>query len=198
VVGFRVESRLGAREWVRALNAHLPQDIVVTNGYRVTDDFRIRKGAVSREYRYCIHNRSLPSPFLRDWTCFVPQRLDVDIMDESAKLLCGEHDFSSFVTSLNGVASAVRTVRSAGVQRTGDLVLFGVTADSFLPHQIRNTIGLLIRLGLHKTTTEEFRDILAAKRPGLAGPMSPARGLYLTRVNYPRPLGSDIDEDLHS
>ncbi|MFH1087901.1 MAG: tRNA pseudouridine(38-40) synthase TruA, partial [Chloroflexota bacterium] len=47
VVGFRVESRLGAREWVRALNAHLPQDIVVTNGYRVTDDFRIRKGAVS-------------------------------------------------------------------------------------------------------------------------------------------------------
>jgi tRNA pseudouridine38-40 synthase len=63
-------------------------------------------------------------------------------------------------------------------------------ASSFLPHQVRSTVGLLIRLGLHKIDIEGFRDIMEARSLGLAGPVSPACGLCLKKVNYPEPLGS--------
>ena len=63
-------------------------------------------------------------------------------------------------------------------------------ADSFLPHQVRSTVGLLIRLGLGKMGIEDFHDIMEAKSLGLAGPVSHACGLCLEKVNYAGPLGS--------
>ena len=63
-----------------------------------------------------------------------------------------------------------------------------MVANSFLPHQVRNTVGSLIRVGLGKMIIDEFGNMVEAKEPGLAGPMAPACGLYLMRVNYPHPL----------
>jgi tRNA pseudouridine38-40 synthase len=68
-------------------------------------------------------------------------------------------------------------------------------ASSFLPHQVRNTVGSLIRVGLGKISVEDFQNILEAKKPGVAGPKVPAEGLFLIQVNYPCPLG-DYNEDL--
>jgi tRNA pseudouridine38-40 synthase len=84
----------------------------------------------------------------------------------------------------------VRNVCEAGIQKKGDFTVFRIVANSFLPHQVRSTVGLLIRLGLGKIGIGDFRDIMEARRVGLAGPLAPACGLCLTRVNYARPLGS--------
>ncbi len=73
--------------------------------------------------------------------------------------------------------------------------MFNMVANSFLPHQVRNTIGTLIRVGLGKMTISEFGNILEAKEPSLASPTAPARGLYLMRINYPHPL-ERYDENL--
>ena len=55
-------------------------------------------------------------------------------------------------------------------------------------------LGALTRpLGL--LSVDDFKTIMEARKPGLAGPTVPAQGLYLMRINYPRPLG-DYDEDL--
>jgi len=75
------------------------------------------------------------------------------------------------------------------------LVIFNISASSFLLHQVRNTIGALIRVGLGKMTLGEFNSILEAREPALAGPTAPACGLCLNRVNYPGPL-ENFDEDL--
>jgi tRNA pseudouridine38-40 synthase len=61
---------------------------------------------------------------------------------------------------------------------------------------VRNTAGALIRVGLGKLGLKDFKNILEAKKPGLAGPTAPAQGLCLIKVNYPRPLGDYNDEDL--
>jgi len=79
----------------------------------------------------------------------------------------------------------VRHVYQAKVERDGDLVILNIVANSFLPHQVRNTVGTLIKVGLYKMTIDEFRGILEARRPGLAGPTVPAHGLCLMGVNYP-------------
>jgi len=78
------------------------------------------------------------------------------------------------------------------MERNGDLTIFNMVANSFLPHQVRNTVGALIRVGLGKMSVDEFRSLIEAKRPGLVGPTAPACGLCLMQVNYPHPFGGEI------
>jgi tRNA pseudouridine38-40 synthase len=82
------------------------------------------------------------------------------------------------------------------VEKDGDRVIFNISASAFLPHQVRNTVGALIKVGLRKITVDDFKSLMEAKKPGLAGPTVPAQGLYLMKVNYPRPLGEYYDENL--
>ena len=74
------------------------------------------------------------------------------------------------------------------MEREGEMVVFNISANSFLMHQVRNTIGALIRVGQGKMTLDEFKSILEAKELALAGPTAPACGLCLNRVNYAEPL----------
>ena len=105
-------------------------------------------------------------------------------MNKACKFLEGEHDFASFAAVLGKLRSTVRTVYVAAMMKKDDLVIYHVVANSFLPHQVRNTIGLLIKVGLGKVGLDEFRQVMEAKVLGLAGPTAPAHGLCLTKVNY--------------
>jgi tRNA pseudouridine38-40 synthase len=53
-------------------------------------------------------------------------------------------------------------------------------------------IGALIRVGLGKMSIDEFHNLLEAKKPGLAGPTAPAKGLCLTQINYPQPFEGEM------
>jgi tRNA pseudouridine38-40 synthase len=109
-------------------------------------------------------------------------------MNKACKFLEGEHDFASFATDLGKLGSTVRTVYKAKVTKKGDLITYNMIANSFLAHQVRNTVGLLIRVGSGKVGLDEFQKILEARELGLAGPTAPACGLCLTKVNYPGDL----------
>ena len=190
VVSFWAESTLDTMTLVRGLNHYLPGDIAVKAAYRASDDFSVRRDALSREYRYHILNSSTRSPFSRRFAFFVPRMLDIEAMNEACQLIQGEHDFASFASSLDDSRSTLRSVYEAGVEKKGNFIVFRIVANSFLPHQVRSTAGLLIRLGLGKIGVADFRDIMEARSVGSASPVSPACGLCLTRVNYPKPLGS--------
>ena len=190
VVSFWAKSTLNTMTLVRALNYYLPGDIAVKAAYRASDDFNVRRDALSREYHYYIFNRSTRSPFSQRFALFVPKMLDVGAMNEACQLIKGEHDFASFASSFDDGKSTLRNVYEAGIEKKGDFTIFRILANSFLPHQVRSTIGLLIRLGMGKIGIEDFRDIMKARSLGLAGPLSPACGLCLKKVNYPEPLGN--------
>jgi len=190
VVSFWAKSTLDTMTLVRALNYYLPGDIAVKVAYRASDDFNVRRDALSREYRYYILNSNTRSPFSRRFALFMPKMLDIQAMNEACQLIQGEHDFASFASSLDGNKSTLRNVYEAGIEKKGDFTVFRIVASSFLPHQVRSTVGLLIRLGLGKIGIADFRDIMEARSLGLAGPLSPACGLCLNKVNYPKPLGS--------
>jgi tRNA pseudouridine38-40 synthase len=186
VVSLRTVSSLPEHAFIGGLNHYLPYDIAVRDAIRVNDAFNVRRNAVSREYHYIILNRAARSPIRHRFAHQVPGKLDVMAMNEACQCLVGEHDFASFATALESrIKSTVRRVHQAGVTRDGDLVTFRIVSSSFLPHQVRNTVGALLRVGLGKMTADEFRSILEAKTPGLAGPTAPAQGLCLMQVNYP-------------
>ena len=157
------------------------------------ESFNVRRSALSREYNYYILNNSTRSPTRRGFTYLVTGHLDIEAMNEACQALMGEHDFASFASCIGiEIKNTLRTVYKAESQKKDELVIFNMVANSFLPHQVRNTIGALIRVGLGKMTVNEFCSIIETKKPGLAGPTAPAHGLCLMRINYPCPFEEEI------
>jgi tRNA pseudouridine38-40 synthase len=193
VVSFWTDSSLRSQTFVKALNYYLPVDIAVKAAARVDDDFNVRRDALSREYVYRILNVSTRAPLAEGFVYLVANSLNIEIMNKASRLLEGKHDVSSFVTSLGGVKNTLRTIYKAEVTKEGDIIAFRMVANSFLLHQVRNTVGLLIKVGLGKMAIEEFNHIIEARTPGLAGPAVPAYGLCLTKVNYPSDLESKYE-----
>jgi len=189
VVGFRTRSPLPTNKLVKGLNNYLPRDIAVKAAYRVSDDFRVRRDATSREYSYYILNSPTRSPIREGRAHRVANPLNITAMNQAAQTLIGQHDFASFVNGDGSwLESTVRNVSRAEVERDGEMVTFRMAANSFLPHQVRTTVGTLIRVGLGRMNLNEFRSIIEARLPGTAGPTAPACGLCLDRVNYSVPL----------
>jgi tRNA pseudouridine38-40 synthase len=193
VISFMTNSVLPLNAFIDGLNHFLPRDIAVRRAFPAVGPFDVRRRAVSREYRYYILNSPTRSPLRRDIACRVGEPLDEAAMDRACRALIGRHDFASFVASAE-TARNLRTVRDVfktEVKRDGDMVVLEMTANSFLPHQVRNTAGTLVRVGLGKMSVDEFYNVVAAAVPGMAGPMAPAGGLCLLKVNYPVPFDGE-------
>ena len=189
-VSFRTSSSLPVPTFINGLNYYLPKDIAVKAAHKASDSFNVRRDALSREYNYYILNSRTRSPIRRDFAYPVAGYLDIEIMNRACQALIGEHDFASFTTCIKaGTKNTVRSVYRAEIERKGELAVFNMVAKSFLAHQVRNTVGALIKVGLGRMSVDEFRSIAEAKKPGLAGPTAPACGLCLMQINYPRPLG---------
>jgi len=193
VVNFRTRSPLPPRTFVNGLNYYLPRDIAIKAAYRIGDSFNVRRDAISREYNYYILNSLTRSPIREGFSYRVGGHLDIEAMNQACQTLIGEHDFISFASSIEiGTRNTVRRVYQAEIKKDGELTVFNMVANSFLTHQVRNTVGTLIRVGLGRMKVDEFCSIMKAKKPGLGGPTAPACGLCLMQVNYPSPFEEEI------
>jgi len=193
VVSFRTKSPLPPQTFVNGLNYYLSRDIAIKAAYRVDDSFNVRRDAISREYNYYILNSLTRSPIREGFSYRVGGHLDIETMNQACQILIGEHDFISFASSMGiGTKSTVRRVYQAEMKRDGELVVFNMVANSFLTHQVRSTVGTLIRVGLGRMKVDEFCSIMKTKKPGLGGPTAPACGLCLMQVNYPYPFEKEI------
>jgi tRNA pseudouridine38-40 synthase len=196
VVMFETCSSLSPNTFVQALNFHLPQDIAIKACSQVEDDFNPRRQATRREYRYTILNSLTPSPLQRRHAYFMFKPLDIEAVNRACGVLIGRHDFASFTTPVAKGKNMVRTVFQAEAHEEGELVLFCIAADSFLPQQVRRTVGPLIKVGSGQMAVEEFWQLTKSKILGLAAP-APAHGLCLMKVDYPNfKFENDGNEDL--
>jgi tRNA pseudouridine38-40 synthase len=192
VVSFNMRSALPLKAFVEGLNHYLPQDIAVKEAHRVDDSFDVRRGALSREYKYYILNSPTRSPIKQNFSYRINGKLDVKAMQRACQALIGRHNFASFVTEPEmAKKNTLRNVHKAAIEPDGDMIVLDMVANSFLPHQVRNTVGALIRVGQGKMTVDEFYSLVEAKRPSLAGSTAPACGLCLMRVNYPGTFDGD-------
>ncbi len=188
VVSFYTKSLLPAQTLLKAINYYLPHDIAVKAAGQVEADFNVRRDAISREYIYSIYNSPLRSPLLSGISYQVPYQLDVNLMNVACAEILGEHDFTSFASVKGTLKNTCKHIFKAVFERNAALLKFHIVADSFLTHQVRNTVGFLLHIGAGRRTIEELKRIMTQFSPGSAGPAVPAYGLCLTRVNYPREM----------
>jgi tRNA pseudouridine38-40 synthase len=182
---FKTRSPMEAHTFQKALNSLLPSDIVIRRIEEVGEDFNARRSAKSKVYEYRILNREVRSVFQRGHAWHVPQRLDLTAMEIAARILTGEHDFSSFRSVGTPTKTSVRKVFRAGWKKGRDgFLLFEIEATGFLKQMVRAIVGTLVDVGKGKITAEEFEKVLEAKDRKKAGPTAPARGLFLKEVKY--------------
>jgi tRNA pseudouridine38-40 synthase len=184
VANFYTASRHSSEALVRAVNAHLPADVVVTGATDMPEAFDANRDAKRKLYRYVIHDGLVPDVFLRRYCCHSRHRLDVAAMQAAAKPLRGRHDFHSFETDWPNRMSSVRTITHLALQRFGDWIWLDVEADGFLYNMVRAIAGTLINVGRGYWPAAQVAEILSAEDRKEAGPTAPAQGLFLMRVMY--------------
>src|SRR5262249_40187258 len=184
VVNFHTASTLAPDVLVRALNAHLPHDVVARSADVVPQSFDANRDAKRKLYRYVIHDGATPDVFLRKYCHHHKRRLDAAAMARAAAPLRGRHDFHSFETDWPNRLSSVRTTPRLGVNRFADWIWVDVEADGFLYNMVRAIAGTLINVGRGYWPEGEVEAILRAEDRTRAGPTAPAQGLFLMRVTY--------------
>ena len=105
-------------------------------------------------------------------------------MQEAAKYLVGEHDFTSFCNVESQALSHVRTIKDITVKRHGDEVIISVTGNGFLYNMVRIIAGTLILVGRGKKEPSEVRNMLESKDRKAAGPTAPPEGLFLIKYKF--------------
>jgi tRNA pseudouridine38-40 synthase len=78
----------------------------------------------------------------------------------------------------------VKTLDKLTASRHGEIIRVEASARSFLHNQVRSMVGSLKLVGEGKWSAADLQAALAAKDRARCGPVAPAHGLYLVRVDY--------------
>jgi tRNA pseudouridine38-40 synthase len=190
VANFHTASSIPCPNLVTALNDLLPPSVRVKAAEEAAPTFHARYAVRSKTYRYRILQTPVGSPFVGRFVYHHPYPLDRGRMAQAARLLQGEHDFTSFAArdgqKDEDTKSMVRVIfRSRLLWHPRTLLLvYEVTGNGFLHHMVRNIVGTLLEVGRGKLAPPDVLRILAAHDRTQAGPTAPAQGLCLLKVDY--------------
>ncbi len=179
-----------------ALNWHLkPQPVAILTAARVDQDFHARFSAAERRYLYRIIRRRAPLTQDRGRAWHVAGPLDVGAMRAGAAHLLGNHDFTTFRSTLCQAKSPQKTLDAITITTHpypgGAEYRFHLAARSFLHNQVRSIVGTLERVGAGAWPPDRVAEALKAGDRSACGPVCPPHGLYLCGVGYPRdPFGN--------
>lgn len=177
------------KNYVRALNAILPNDIRILDSNEVPESFNSRKCATSRIYRYFVSFASCSANMARfSWS--VPYKPNLENLNEMASLLKGEMDFASFSSNVEENLSTMRFMDKANffMQKSfptqDELLVFEIEGNAFLWKMVRTLVGTLITLDKNGKNKSDFRKIIEAKNRSSAGITAPPTGLFLYDIKF--------------
>ncbi len=183
VANFHCQSSLAAAEILASLRRYLPEDIGIYSCQEVPERFHARLNAREKTYVYRIWNSDRPCVFQRRFVTVLPERLDLEAMEQAAALLEGKHDFSAFCQNPRMKKSTVRTLHRIRSRRSGEEMELCFTGDGFLYGMVRILVGTLIEVGLGRRSPDSIPALFGGKR-AQAGFLAPAQGLCLEEVRY--------------
>lgn len=184
VANFKTNSNLPISKFAIAINSRLKKSIVIKKAQEVEEDFHARYACKKKTYEYRIDNSEYGSSIYRNLEYHIPQKLDVEKMNEAAKYFIGEHDFKAFKASGTSSKSSVRIIYDASVKKQGEKIIISLTGNGFLYNMVRIISGTLVEVGLNKIEPKEISNIIEQKDRTKAGKTLPAHGLYLISVEY--------------
>lgn len=174
----------------RALNSNLPDDIHVSSAQEVKGDFHARYHVKEKTYQYQI-NLGEYNPTERNYVHQCNHILNIEKIEQALTYFLGTHDFRAFVSENTLKENCVRTITEATIKKDPlDEYKYTITftGTGFLKYQVRNMVGLLIKIGEEKRPPEDVRKVLESKDRTKASSTAPACGLTLLKVVYEDPF----------
>ena len=168
-----------------ALNSNLKSSIKIQKAEEVDERFHSRLNCKKKTYRYIINNSKNGTAIYRNLETHIPQKLDVEKMQQAVKYFEGEHDFKAFRSSGTSSKSSVRTIYKAEViEMPNERIYIELTGSGFLYNMVRIISGTLVDVGLGKIEPDQIKDIIESKDRTKAGKTLQPQGLYLLKVEY--------------
>lgn len=161
----------------------LSKDIAIHSIKKVDENFHARFDADYRVYEYWIIQKA--NPFLNEFSWFVYGDLNIDAMNEAAKLLLIHKDFECFSKVHTDVNNFLCNITVAEWKQADEKLIFTIKSNRFLRNMVRAIVGTLIEVGRNRMAIEQFKKIVESKNRSEAGQSVPAHGLFLTEVHYP-------------
>ena len=185
VAHFDLEKEFAPDKVRDALNYHLKPALVAVLEASIADsEFHARFSAKARHYLYRIICRRAPLVLERGHAWHLSRDLDAEAMHLASQSLIGSHDFTTFRAAECQAKSPVKTLDVLDVRRLVDEIQITASARSFLHHQVRSIVGSLKLVGEGKWQPRDMKRALEKKDRTACGPVAPADGLYLVKVDY--------------
>lgn len=168
------------------LNRILDEDLRIMNISDAPSGFHARFSALRRVYTYKIlDNNDVIPPLSRYDVAPWYRPLDAELMNKASTLVLGHHDFAAFCKFKEG-GTTIRTLEKYEWHRdqTG-LLVAEVIADAFCYSMVRNLVGAVVCVADGRKDPSWMAELLANKERVSDSLVFPARGLSLTRVDYP-------------
>jgi tRNA pseudouridine38-40 synthase len=168
------------------LNRILDEDVRIMEISDAPEGFHARFSALRRVYTYKILDANeVILPLSRYDVAPWYRPLDADLMNKASALVLGHHDFAAFCKFKEG-GTTIRTLEKYQWQRdkTGVLVA-EVVADAFCYSMVRNLVGAVVCVADGRKDPSWMAELLENKERVSDSLVFPARGLSLTRVDYP-------------
>lgn len=179
-------SDLNIDYFISKLNSFLPYDISIQKIIEVRNDAHARFDAISRMYRYYITTEK--NPFLHDTYYRIRNQLDVVMMNNCARVLLGNQDFTSFSKLHTDVKTNLCNISQAFWIQEGNQYVFTIKADRFLRNMVRAIVGTLLEAGMGRLDEIGMKRIIEAKDRQVAGRSVVGHALFLEEIEYPNSI----------
>lgn len=176
------------------LNRFLSNEIFIHSIKKVHSEAHSRFDALSRTYHYFISRKK--DPFRKETSWRIDYSLDIDLMNEAAKILFEYTDFTSFSKLHTDTKTNLCDMYHAQWYEKEHLLILKIEANRFLRNMVRAIVGTLVWVGNKKISVDDFRQIIETKNRGKAGCSAPPQGLFLTGIKYPENLWKPVYPNL--
>ena len=182
---FKTNSTLPIEKFPIALNSNLKKSIIIKSAEEVDESFHSRLTCKKKKYRYIINNSKFGTAIYRNLETHIPQKLNIEKMQDAIKYFVGEHDFKAFKASGTSSKSSIRTIYNAEViKKENEKIWIELTGNGFLYNMVRIIAGTLVDVGFEKIEPNKIPTIIESKDRKNAGKTLPPQGLYLVSVFY--------------
>ncbi len=189
-------SQFDASTFAYKINAIIHKDIVVHNIEEVQKDFHSRYNAIEREYHYFVHLKR--DPFVEKFSYKYRYPVDVDKMNEAAKYLIGEHDFSCFEKTGGNNKTSICQIFEAKWEtyvpthvkllnyeyEDGAYLVFKIRGNRFLRDMVRAIVGTLLDVGRGRKEPSWIKELIENGNRSNSGDSVPGNALFFGGAKY--------------
>lgn len=203
---FTTERAIPPIAYLKELERRLPPDVAIREAESCVPNYaprfdarykiyhyRVRVGPtrdpLRDRYHYHLHGAHF-RPGARSDECAIATALNLEALEEAARLFVGRHDFRAFRDTGDRRENTIREMSRVAIQTDReypDALRIIVEGDAFMKQMVRIMVGTLLEVAREKHPPSWISELLCADATRSdAGPTAPPEGLFLAHTELGR------------